>query len=204
MKISRHRLILGLMIATTIASALVIFWVVREHREKKKAILTVKESVLYRSRQPDPLKAGELSQRGITQVINFRERYEDENTFDVEAAACRQAGVKYVNIGIGTLLPSDRQVETFLRLVIANPGATLVHCCMGKSRTGMMVTCYLIVVEGWTFDRAMDDFLQNYYKEPPERHRDGDHAKIVTPLFQRLFNDRKAWLDKIHNPSTQP
>ncbi len=197
MKISRRRLILALTSAAILASALVVWSVVREHREKEQAFLAVKEGVLYRSCQPDPVDAGKLSRFGITQVINLRERYEDPGMFDEEMAACARASVKCVNIPIGTLLPTDQKVESFLRLVTANQGATLVHCEKGKSRTGVMVACYRIVVEGWQPDRAMDDLLQHGDKSSAEK------LSEKKALFQRVFEDRQAWLEKIHNPSTQ-
>ena len=197
MKISCRNLILGLTVITTVVSALVVWWVVRERQEKEQALLVVKEGVLYRSRQPEPLKARKLLHRGITQVIDLRGRFEDEGAFDAEEAVCRQAGVRFVNIPIGTVLPSDGQVETFLRLVVANRGATLVHCQKGKSRTGAMVACYRIVVEGWKPDQAMDELLKLGDKS------DAENLSEKEALFQRLFKDRQGWLDKIHNPSTQ-
>ena len=198
MKISRNRLILGLTIVVTIVSALAIFWVVREQREKLQAFLAVKEGVLYRSCQPSPLEGKKLSRFGITQVISLRERYEDESTFDEEIAACSRIGVKYVNIPIGTLLPTDRKVEDFLRLVTANRGATLVHCEKGKSRTGTMVACYRIVVEGWDPARALDDMLQHGDKSSEEK------ISEKKTLLRRVFKDRQAWLERLRNPATKP
>jgi protein tyrosine/serine phosphatase len=194
MKISRRRLILGIALAAAVASALAIWWMVREHQEQSQAFLTVKEGVLYRSRQPDPMEGGKLSRLGITQVVNLRGRFEDEGVFDREEAVCRQAGVKFVNIPIGAVLPSDAQVETFLRLVVANRGATLVHCQKGKSRTGAMVASYRIVVEGWKPARAMEELLRLGDKS------DAENLSEKEALFQRLFKERQAWLGRIHKP----
>jgi protein tyrosine phosphatase (PTP) superfamily phosphohydrolase (DUF442 family) len=203
MKTSRRRLILGAVIAAILVSAPIAWWVVRDYQEWDQAFVPVKEGVLYRSRQPDPLDDRKLARHGITQVINLCLRDEDRRVFDAEDAVCRQAGVKLVHMPINTPLPSDQQMETFLRLVVQNPGATLVHCSKGKSRTGAMVACFRVVVEGWEPERAMDDFLEHYFKGPPDSHPAGKHYELNKPMLDRLFKDRQAWLERIHNPSTQ-
>lgn len=203
MKTSRRRLIFGAVLAAILVLAPVAWWIVREYQQRDQAYVPVKEGVLYRSRQPDPLDQGRLAQRGITQVINLCLRDEDQHAYDAEDAACRQAGVKLVHMPINTPLPSDQQMETFLRLVVENRGATLVHCSKGKARTGAMVACFRVVVEGWEPERAMNDFLEHYFKGPADSHPPGKHYDLNKPMLDRLFKDRQAWLEKIHNPATQ-
>jgi protein tyrosine/serine phosphatase len=204
MNTSRRRLIPGAVIAAILVSAPVVWWAVRANQEQDQGFVLVKEGVLYRSRQPDPLDRRKLAQDGITQVVNLCLRDEDQRVYDAEDAVCRQAGVKLFHMPINTPVPTDQEIETFLRLVLGNQGATLVHCSKGKSRTGAMVACFRVVVEGWEPDRAMDDFLEHYFKGPPDSHPADKHYDLNKPLLDRLFKDRQAWLERIHNPATQP
>jgi tyrosine-protein phosphatase SIW14 len=66
-----------------------------------------------------------------------------------------------VSIPINTPVPSDEDVSRFLAVLAqASGGATLVHCEHGRSRTGMMVAAYRVLVDHWTPERALGEFNQ--------------------------------------------
>ena len=130
-------------------------------------------------------------------MVSLCLRDEDRRVYDAEEAVCRQNGVKLIHMPISTRVPSDQQVETFLRLVISNRGATLVHCFKGKSRTGVMVASYRVVVEGWDANRAMNELLEHFFKGPPDPNGDASHYEYYKPLLERIAKDRQAWLEKI-------
>jgi uncharacterized protein (TIGR01244 family) len=172
-----------------VGAAAVSLWAYQEHREDKLHFHSVTAHRLYRSAQPTPqaLRLG-LPRRGITMVINLRSAGEDAETFAREQQACRDLGVRLVNIPVTAALPSDEQIEQFLRAVRASSGAALVHCQMGRSRTAMMVAAWRIVVEDVSPQQAREEMIRRGF-----RPGDPIHASLPD-LLRRLSEDRNAWL----------
>jgi hypothetical protein len=56
----------------------------------------------------------------------------------------------------GTQVPTDDQVETFLRFV-QDPGnwPVHIHCAAGKDRTGMMAVLVRYGIDSWPLDKAL-------------------------------------------------
>jgi protein tyrosine phosphatase (PTP) superfamily phosphohydrolase (DUF442 family) len=66
------------------------------------------------------------------------------------------AGMRAVHIGVTDGTPPDlEQVETFLKSATDPQQVPLfVHCEAGKGRTGVMVACYRVLVQGWALEDA--------------------------------------------------
>ena len=144
---------------------------------------------LYRCRQPTGRQWRVLKRHGIRKVINLRTWGEGPEDFEHERARCAEAGVEFVNIPIPGELPEYEEFERFIREVRSSPGPVLFHCWHGRNRTGFMAAAYLIVMEGWTVDRAMAD-LESY--GPNLDKKKGKRAALVK-MLARLHGRREQW-----------
>jgi uncharacterized protein (TIGR01244 family) len=104
---------------------------------------------LYRGGQPDLEAFGELAARGVRTVLNLRSERDD--VLD-EAAAVRAAGMRFLHVpmeGLGAPPPEAlRRVLEVLRDPASHP--VFVHCRRGNDRTGLVIGCYRIAVDGWS------------------------------------------------------
>jgi protein tyrosine/serine phosphatase len=158
----------------------------------------VKRKVLYRSAQPTgPLQWDFIHRRGIRTVVNLRSPVEDPSTFEQEQQACAAAGVKLVSIPFTTSIPADEQIRQFL-LAVQQGKPVLVHCQYGRSRTGLMVAAYRILLGHRTAQAAMSDLIRHGWQ--PEEKTGLDE---VFRLLVRLEHDRQRWL-KAMKPKENP
>jgi len=199
LRFPRGRLGRGLLAAVVLlAVAWAIVWWVGEHHEADQRFHTVRRGVLYRSRQPEAENFSGVARRNIVQVVNLRSELEDKEAFTRIQAACKAQGVSMVNIPISTVVPDEEQIQRFLQAVKDCKGATLVHCAQGRSRTGIMIAAYRVVMEGWTAQAAYDEMIR--FGDNPK----GEEHTIRLALLNRLSRDRGQWLERIQAPSTQP
>lgn len=167
-------------------------WALSEYQEDKFHPHAVRRGLLYRSRQPNNETFRGLKRRNITQVINLRSELEDPEAYAVEANACRKHGITTVCIPIGEFVPDDRQIEQFLRAVNDNKGATLVHCAQGRTRTGVMVAAFRVVMDAWPAQQAFDEMVQHEYN-PSDANRPDE----ILQLLERLGRQRAEWLERL-------
>jgi lipid-A-disaccharide synthase-like uncharacterized protein/protein tyrosine phosphatase (PTP) superfamily phosphohydrolase (DUF442 family) len=126
----------------------------------------VDAGILYRSGQGRPNQVQNLIRRyGIKTIICLREAKDDAQAsrLAAEARVAKQNGVEMILRATNSHLavPEQAQVD-FLRLV-QNPAGqpVLLHCAQGKHRTGFFVALYRMVVNEWSFGKAikeMDSF----------------------------------------------
>lgn len=115
-----------------------------------------------------------LKQKGFNLIINLcAER-------DLDSKMAVKTGILALRLSImDNTTPTLNQVSIFLRLVTDTRNCPVfVHCEAGKGRTGIMVACYRISVEGWDTERAIIEarsygltlesqvkFIRNFSKE---------------------------------------
>lgn len=133
---------------------------------------------LYRGAQPTPAGIRSLAELGIKTIVNLRGKNETTQAERDEAVA---AGLSYFNIPLPDLSsPSDELVDQVLAIINNRANwPVFVHCNHGKDRTGLIIACYRISVEGKTDKDAlreakkyglswvqfgMKDYIGDYYK----------------------------------------
>jgi protein tyrosine phosphatase (PTP) superfamily phosphohydrolase (DUF442 family) len=105
---------------------------------------------LFRGGQPGPAAFATLHQLGIRTVVNLTAEAERDQAW-AEAAGMRVVYIPLAPFGPPTLA----EAELFLA-TIRDPegGPYFVHCFHGSDRTGAMVACYRMAVEGWSPEQA--------------------------------------------------
>ena len=114
---------------------------------------------LSRGAQPDATGFQELKKQGVGIVVNL---VNEATEIASERALVQKQGMEYVSIPWrGSQNPDTGQIAQFLELLRANPDKQVfVHCQRGGERTGVMVACYRMSVDGWTADQALSEMEQ--------------------------------------------
>ena len=101
-----------------------------------------------------PEAVAELKRRGFVSVINFRTEGERGAMLEEEAAAMREAEMKYFHIPFQSSAPTTEATEEFLE-VVADPAnqPVLIHCG-SANRVGAMWLIKRVKLDGWEVDRA--------------------------------------------------
>ena len=105
---------------------------------------------VYRSGQPADGDWRRLVQLGIQTVVDLRQDGENnEHSVRSEAAAVRAAGMRYVNVPIRvSTVPTNVEISQLLGIL--NSGeTTLIHCNLGRDRTGTVIAAYRIAHDHW-------------------------------------------------------
>jgi uncharacterized protein (TIGR01244 family) len=96
----------------------------------------------------------EIRKLGYKAIINLRQATEPGADVDAEAAAAKDAGLRYVHLPVNGASPDPAVVDRFLEAVVdpANQ-PVLVHCHSGN-RAAALWMIKRMVVDGWDVDRA--------------------------------------------------
>ena len=119
----------------------------------------VREGVLYRSGQPDESQLAVLVRRHrIRTVVNLRGQAPDKDWYRREVAFCQGRGIKLVHVTMSKQQEAAANVQRVLD-VVADPQnhPVLVHCEAGSARTGFVTAAFRIVVDGWSYEKAMEE-----------------------------------------------
>jgi uncharacterized protein (TIGR01244 family) len=101
-----------------------------------------------------PEGVAELKKLGYASIINLREASEKGAEVEAEAAAAKQAEVKYVHLPLNGSAPNPAVADSFLKAVVdpANQ-PVFVHCGSGN-RAAALWMIKRMVVDGWDAERA--------------------------------------------------
>lgn len=125
---------------------------------------TVEEGLIYRSGQLSPtIVEYMLRSHEIDVVISLSGEKMGDAHHEAEAAAAAELGIRRENWkmpGDG-VAPVSQYVGAIKTLVEASRQGkqVLVHCYAGTYRTGGVVACYRILVDGWTPQAAYEEML---------------------------------------------
>jgi protein tyrosine/serine phosphatase len=115
--------------------------------------------ILYRSAQPDPDRWPVLRDKyHIRAVINFRYDDPGDEAMQFEKEFCKDNNIKLVRIALDAAAPTKEELKKFMD-TIQDPDnqPVLVHCELGRSRTGVMVAAYRIKQNGWSAEKAIEE-----------------------------------------------
>jgi uncharacterized protein (TIGR01244 family) len=112
------------------------------------------ESTIACAGATTPEGVAEVKKLGYRTVINLRQPTEAGADIEAEAAAAKQAGVKYFHLPVNGAAPDPAIVDQFLTAVGAPENQPVfVHCASGN-RAAALWMIKRLVVDGWDADRA--------------------------------------------------
>jgi len=96
----------------------------------------------------------ELKKMGFASIINLRVPTEQGANIEEEAAAAKEAGIKFFSIPFNTASPDPAVPEKFLQ-TLTTPGnePAYIHCASGN-RAAAMWMIKRIAIDHWDADRA--------------------------------------------------
>ena len=111
---------------------------------------------IYRSAQPSKDRLSLLkSKYNIESIINLREDLTKE-----EYVECAEAKIELLNYPMSdSKAPEVAQVDEILRVLLTTSKLVpvLVCCKGGRHRSGVIIACYRISIQGWTYARAYEE-----------------------------------------------
>jgi hypothetical protein len=122
----------------------------------------VKPGVLYRSAQPTESGWRALKKEyGIRAVVDLRSDEPEKQWSILQRDFCKENGIKLIRVPIGPDRLTDEQFKVLMG-TLADPNwqPALVHCELGKLRTGVVVAAYRMAVDGWSRERALAESRQ--------------------------------------------
>jgi tyrosine-protein phosphatase SIW14 len=152
----------GLVLAVAAAASV---WIYRENFYLKR-FQEVEAGILYRSALPsnDRLLRRALAKSGARTIVILRSLVEREfgDWYEREMKLAREQGVVVETVPLGHNTPPSREeVQRFLSIVDdTSRRPVLCHCEVGAIRTGMMAAVYRMERQGWSAERANEEFLE--------------------------------------------
>jgi len=125
---------------------------------------------VYRSAQPDKEAFKELYKFGIRYDLNLRQWHDDEDEL-------ANTPIKNYHIKINTSKMTYEQLVKAVSYLAHTDAKTLVHCLHGSDRTGTVIAGYRIAVQGWSKEKAIDEFVNGGF---------GYHAFLFPNLVELL------------------
>ena len=107
---------------------------------------------LYRSAQPSSHDFKELYDFGIRYNLSLRQYNDDKDEL-------RGIDIKTYHIGINASRMTYKQLVEAVAYLKNTDAKTLVHCYHGADRTGAVVAGYRIAINGWSKEKAIDEFV---------------------------------------------
>jgi len=109
------------------------------------------DNKIYRSAQPDKEEFKKLYKDGIRYTLNLRQFHSDDDKLS-------DIPIKHYHIPINTSKMTYKQLVKAVSYLKYTDDKTLVHCLHGSDRTGTVIAGYRIAVQGWSKEKAIDEF----------------------------------------------
>ncbi|MFH1404407.1 MAG: dual specificity protein phosphatase family protein [Candidatus Altiarchaeota archaeon] len=125
------------------------------------------------SATPSVKELDALKKEGIDAVVSLQNN-EEYDTPSYSREDLDSYGISHINIPVPDFTtPSEHQFREFIDYMQANPGKTvLVHCYLGRDRTGTMLAAYLGYTQGLdgytaigNLRRIWPKYIQNLWQE---------------------------------------
>ena len=124
----------------------------------------VTPNVLWHGDRPDKVDAAWLIEHGVKTVVSLEFILNDLYAF--HDAVIKDAGTYKVGYfrmhdfePVNIVMPwiVDDEVARFIAIMIREPKPVYFHCLLGGNRSGVMIAAYRVVVEGVSFDKALEE-----------------------------------------------
>ncbi len=129
----------------------------KEHYAKPVTALKLEnfhkvDEKIYRSAQPNADEFKKLYAYGIRYNLNLRQLHDDNEELE-------GTSIENHHIRVNTSEMSYEQLVKAVSYLVKTDGKTLVHCLHGSDRTGTVIAAYRIGVQGWSKEKAIDEFV---------------------------------------------
>lgn len=160
----------------------------------------------WRSAQPSPWRLrSRLRKYGIRTVVNLREDEDGYLPFQMEAALCRDLGVKYLHLTHYSRAMPRKEALLLTRQVLREiEYPALFHCKSGSDRSGLVANLYLHWVEGLPIDECHN--LRFF----PYMHCRWGKPGILDVFFERYLEEHAAsgisfddWIEKSYDAKVE-
>lgn len=182
----RRPLVIVALAAAAISGGALLYTKVVRDRVFPKRWGVVDQGQIYRSGQLHPaLIERTLAENGIDVIVDLNQLEPDNAAQRAEEAAAAKLDIErtlfpLVGDGTGDIEQYALAIRRMVEARRANE-QVLVHCSAGTYRTGGVVACYRMLVEGWTPETARDEMVRYRWT--------ADDAKLP-----RYLNDNMAAL----------
>jgi protein tyrosine/serine phosphatase len=112
---------------------------------------------LWRSAQPSPRDIARLKRKGLKTIVNLRGG-RNHGAWQLEKDAAERLGISVVDLVLRSREAPDRETLLALPAFFAKlEYPVLAHCKSGADRAGLFAALYLLVVEGASAKRALQE-----------------------------------------------
>ncbi len=126
------------------------------------------DAKVWRSGQPSRHDFGNLERQGIGEVLCLRRWHSDKE----EAGDLKR---HHLRVSAGRI--RDEDMVAALQVLVSAEKPVLVHCFHGSDRTGVVIAMYRMVVQDWTREKAISEFMDPRY---------GHHADVFPNIRRYL------------------
>ncbi len=130
---------------------------------------------VYFAGQPSPADLAEYKKLGVTTVVNLRTADEMKMAGIDEAAAAKAAGLKYVNVPIGSAPPTDSDLARIYAELLKAPKEKVLLHCASSNRVGMV----------WAIFRGTQQRVA-----PEEALAEGKAAGLKAPALEKFAREK--------------
>ena len=109
--------------------------------------------VLYRAEQPSKKGFKEMEAKGVKTILNLRRLRNNKKKAE-------GFNFKLIHQPIKTKLLNEDDILNALRVIQNSKLPVLVHCWHGSDRTGTIIAAYRILIDNWTKEEAISEFIQ--------------------------------------------
>jgi protein tyrosine/serine phosphatase len=79
---------------------------------------------------------------------------------NLELVRCLEENIRLYDFAFSGIFPPDARSTSWIRVLLKEeaPRPVLLHCRHGRERTGFIAAVYRMQVQGWTFEKAYQEW----------------------------------------------
>lgn len=111
---------------------------------------------LFRSGQPQRKSMKDLEKKGFKTILNLRNVMDDKQ--EIKGTQLRQ-----IRVPMQAKKITHADILHTLQVIQASEKPILIHCLHGSDRTGAVCAAYRMVIQNWSKEKAINEFLDKKY-----------------------------------------